>query len=76
MRVNKSERIRWARLVARMRMMRNAYKILVEKMKGRDHAQDLGVDGKITLEWISRKQDGKVWSEFIWLKIGTSGGFL
>jgi hypothetical protein len=28
--------------------MRNAYKILVGKSKGRDILEDLGVDGKIT----------------------------
>jgi hypothetical protein len=34
---------------------RNAYNILVENLKGRDHMEDLGVDGKIILEWILRK---------------------
>jgi hypothetical protein len=32
-----------------------AYKILVGKPKGKDHSKDLGVDGKITLEWILEK---------------------
>jgi len=31
-------------------------------MKGRDHAKDLGVDGKIILEWILEKQGGKMWT--------------
>jgi hypothetical protein len=31
-------------------------------MKGRDHAKDLGVDGKILLEWILEKQGGKMWT--------------
>jgi hypothetical protein len=35
--------------------MRNAYTILVENLKGRDHSEDLGVDGKIILEWILGK---------------------
>jgi hypothetical protein len=35
--------------------MRNAYKILVRKLKGRDHWEDLGVDGKIISEWILGK---------------------
>jgi hypothetical protein len=26
-----------------------------EKLKGRDHSEDLGVDGKIILEWILGK---------------------
>jgi len=31
---------------------KNAYKILVENMKGRGHLEDLGIDGRITLKWI------------------------
>jgi len=27
-------------------------------LKGRDKSQDLGVDGRITLEWILEKPDG------------------
>jgi hypothetical protein len=30
-----------------MRKMRNAYKILVENLKGRSHSEDLGIDGRI-----------------------------
>jgi hypothetical protein len=45
-------------------------------LKGRDHSKDLGVDGKITSEWILEKQGGKAWSGLIWLRIGTSDGFL
>jgi hypothetical protein len=30
--------------------MRNAYKIWSENLKGRDHEEDLGVDGRIILE--------------------------
>jgi len=40
---------------ARMGVMRNAYSILVGKLKGRDRFEDLGVDGKIILEWILGK---------------------
>jgi hypothetical protein len=50
-----SRRTRWAGHVARMREMRNAYKILVENLKERDHTKDLGVDGRIVLEWIFGK---------------------
>jgi hypothetical protein len=41
-----SRRMKWAGHVARMGEMRNAYKILVESLKGRD----LGVDGRIILK--------------------------
>jgi hypothetical protein len=32
--------------------MRNSYKILVGKPERKNHSEDLGVDGKIILEWI------------------------
>jgi hypothetical protein len=40
--------------VARIRKMGNIY------LKGRDHSEDLSVPGKIILEWILGKSDGKV----------------
>jgi hypothetical protein len=45
-----------------------------EGLKGRDHSEDLGVDGRMVLKLILGKQCGKVWTGFIWLRIGTSGG--
>jgi hypothetical protein len=48
----------------------------LKNLKGRDHLADLGVDGRIIAEWILGKQVGKVWTEFIWLRIGNSGGLL
>jgi len=49
---------------------------LLENWKGKGHSEDPGVDGNIILEWILLKKGGRVWTEFIWLKIGTSGGLL
>jgi hypothetical protein len=39
-------------------------------------AEDLGIDGSIISEQISEKYGGKVWTGFIWLRIGTSGGLI
>jgi hypothetical protein len=44
--------MRWAGRVARIGEMRSEYNILVENLS---HSEDLGVDGKIILEWILRK---------------------
>jgi hypothetical protein len=42
--------MRWAGHVACMGEIRNAYNILVGKPEGTDHSEDLGIDGKITLQ--------------------------
>lgn len=42
-------------------------------MKERDHFEDLYLDGRIILKQILKKQCGKVWAGFIWLRIGTGG---
>jgi hypothetical protein len=45
-------------------------------MKGRNHSEDLGIDWRIILEWILKKQVGRVWTGFIWLRTGISSGVL
>jgi len=60
-------RMRWARHVARVGEVRNAFKFWSE---------DPGVDVKTTLEWILGKQCGKEWIGLIWLRIWSSGGLL
>jgi hypothetical protein len=47
-----------------------------DNLKGRRHSEDLGVDGEMIFEGILGKQGGKVWTGIIWLRIGSSGGFL
>jgi hypothetical protein len=38
--------------------MRNICKILVGKLEGRDHSEDIGVDWRIILEWILESRFG------------------
>jgi len=37
--------------------------------------EDMGVDGRITSEWILGKYRGKEWTGCLWLSIGKSGGY-
>jgi hypothetical protein len=41
-----------------------------------NNSGDLGVDGRIILDWILGKYGGSVWSGFKWLRIETSSGLL
>jgi hypothetical protein len=45
----------------------------LEYLKGRALSEDLVVDGTIILEWILGKLGGKMWTGFIWFRIGNSG---
>jgi hypothetical protein len=44
--------------------MRNTFNISVENMKGRDHPEDLDVDGRIILTWSLENRVG-VWTGLI-----------
>jgi hypothetical protein len=55
-----------------MKEMRNAYNTSVGKSEGKRPPFRLRNNIRIVL----RKQGGKVWTGFIWLRIGTSGELL
>jgi hypothetical protein len=42
--------MKWARNVARIGEMRNAYDILIGKSEAKNHLEDLGVNGRIILK--------------------------
>jgi hypothetical protein len=50
--------------------------LLYENPKKIENFEDLNVNVRIKLRWMLQKQDGRVWSGFIWLRIGTGGGLL
>jgi len=41
-----------------------------------DHWEELGVDGRIILGWISRRWDVGMWTGLGWPRIETGGGHL
>jgi hypothetical protein len=49
-------------------------KDLVVKPEGKNHFDCQSIDGRITLQFILKKQDGKVWVGFIWLSIEKCDG--
>ena len=66
-----------AACVARMKENRNIYRVLVGRAEERGvNLEDLCEDDKIILKWILKKQDGKSWTVFDLLWIGTGGGLL
>jgi hypothetical protein len=51
-------------------------KFLLGNLKGRSYSEDQGIGGRMILELVLKKQGGKLWTGFIWLRIGTSDGLL
>jgi hypothetical protein len=50
-RMIKSRRLSWVRHVACMGEERGVYRVLVGRPKRRDHWEDIGIGGRITLSW-------------------------
>jgi hypothetical protein len=48
--------------------------VLVGKPKGREHLEDLDLDGRMILKWILKEEDGSGCIGFIWLRVGTGSG--
>jgi len=44
-------------------------------LRERNHLEDPGVDGRLTLRWIFRNLDVVVRTASSWLRIGTGGGY-
>jgi hypothetical protein len=75
--VIKSRRMRWAGHVACMEEGRGVYGVLVGGgPKVRDHWEDLGVGGRITLRLTLGRYGSMGRTGFGWPGIGSSGGLL
>jgi hypothetical protein len=69
-RVIKSRRMRWAGHVGVFGRGEVCTGFWWGKLRERDHLENPGVDGRITLRWIFRKWDVGTWTGSIWLRIG------
>jgi hypothetical protein len=58
-----SRRMRRAGHVARVGKMGNAYTIFVGKSEEKGQLENMGVDGRMILEWILQKQRVTMWTE-------------
>jgi len=75
-RVIKSRRMRWVGHVARMGAERGCTGSWWGNRREGNHWGHLGVDGRIILEWISRRLDVCIWTGLGWPRIETGGGCL
>ena len=75
-RVIKLRRMRWDGHVACMGEEGGVYRVLVGKSEGKNHWEDLGVDGWIILGWISRRWDVGIWTGLGLPRLETGGGRL
>jgi hypothetical protein len=53
--------------------IRSAYRFWSQNLMGRDHVEIVGIEGRIILEWVFRRQ---MWTRFNWCRIESSGGLL
>jgi hypothetical protein len=54
------------------RKMRMHTQLCLENLRGRDHTEDISIDGRIILKWILKKWDVRVWAVVNWPIIGSS----
>ena len=72
----KSVRMRWAGYVACMGARRGMHTgFWWGNLREGDHFEDPGLDGRVILKWIFRR-DGKAWTGLIWLRVGMRSGLL
>jgi hypothetical protein len=52
------------------------YRVLVGKLREKDHLEDAGLDGRIILSLIFRKWNVSSWIGLMWIRLGAGGGHL
>lgn len=54
----------------------DAYRIMVGKPEEQTNFEDVRADGRIILKLILRKEYGRSWTQFIWVRIEARNGLL
>jgi len=54
----------------------SAHRVWWGDPRERDRLEDLGVEGRIIMQWAFKKWEGKAWTGLTWLRIGTGCGLL
>ena len=57
-----------------MRDYRGSYRFWWGDLTEKDHLENLGIDGRMTLKFIFKKWDGEAWTGLTWLRIGKVAG--
>jgi hypothetical protein len=63
----------WVRHVVHVGDRTGVYRVWSIVLKGRDHLDDLDLDGRMILKFIFKKWDEGAWTGLIWLGIGIGG---
>jgi hypothetical protein len=58
--VIKSRRIRWVEHLARAAYSKGAYRVLMERTEGKNHLEEMDLDGRIILKWILKNWDWEI----------------
>ena len=67
-------RMSWTGQIARRGGVEVYTWICWETLRKSDHLENTSLDGRILMRWIFRDCDVRVWTDSVWLKLGTGGG--
>jgi len=68
--VIKPKRKRWTGNLAHVGQRGNMMEFWPENLKGNDHLENVGVEGRIRFDRILEKWGGNLWTRFIWSRKG------